>query len=137
MDNKINNLMASFCPFGYRDMEVAIQEAEKAGKNENDVAEYVTEYMSGTGLSIEHVDVVACTFDALHQEARTDIERLTSKDICNDKPFDGVNIASNYMCTQFDGKEANMKALATLIDSIGKEARTPAINWLYEHVNTN
>lgn len=133
MENKVDEFCSQFCPYGYRDIEVCINNAEEAGKQIQDAVEMVKQYSDDTGTPLENCDPVACVYDALYQEARTDIERLTSKDISNDKPFDSIHVAGNYMATSLDAKQEAFDALKNLIVSINPEERTPVINWLYNH----
>lgn len=122
-------LMASFCPWGYRDMEVAIENAEEAGYTLDYVTEQVGEFMDSLGITkLEDVDVVYVVYDALHQEARTEIESATSVDICNDAPYYNVNVYGNYMCTDFDGKDEDREAIKKLIAKV--ENPSKVVQWL-------
>lgn len=121
-----------FCPFGYLDTESAcavILEAEPCAEPDK-FYEIIKEFEDSTGISIAECDPVATVYDHYHQIARSDIERLTGKDICNDKPYYGVNISANYCATSFDGKDEDIQALKDLIDTIPENDRTDAINWL-------
>lgn len=135
--NEVDTFCASFAPWGYRDIEAAIEAYKEAGKNEAELAEAVQQYADDTGTKLEDIDVCAVAYDTLHQEARTDIESATGKDISNDSPYDGVNVAGNYMCTQLDGKEEAFNALMALINTIPEDKRTPAVKWLRAEIDCN
>ncbi len=130
--HEVDTFCASFAPWGYRDIEAAIDVYKKAGKNEADLAEAVKDFSDQTDISLEDIDVCYVAYDTLHQEARSDIEAATGKDISNDAPYYGVNVSGNYMCTTFDGKEENMKALAELIETM--KERSKVVQWLYDKI---
>lgn len=134
IDKKIDNFMASFAPWGYLDMKHAIEMYEEAGKSYDDLTEAVQSYMSDTDTSIDKVDVCAVGMDALVQEARTEIENATGKDISNDEPYCRINVAGNYMATSLDGEEEDMKALADLIKTMPEEDRSAVVKWILEEV---
>lgn len=133
MNTKCEEFASYFCPFGYRDIEVAIENAEAAGKTVEEAAGMVQGYAEETGMPLEKIDPVACIFDTLHQEARTEIEQATGKDISNDAPYHGVNIAGNYMCTSFDGKDDDIKALRELLETM--KERSSVVEWLLNKLN--
>lgn len=132
--SQIDEAVARFCPFGYRDIDVALRAIQEAsGKDYLDTEELYqicNDFVEDTGISMEKIDPVACVYDYYHQIARTDIEQATGKDISNDSPFDGVNVSGNYMCTSFDGNDENINALKTLIETIPEADRSPAVKWL-------
>ena len=119
MENKIDNFCAMFCPFGYRDIEVALQNFAQVEKNEVDLKDAVYQFVNDTDTKIDNVDVCYVAYNTIYQEARADIEKATGKDIMNDEPYSGVSIYGNYMCTEFtaDGNE-DFIALARLIETI-------------------
>lgn len=129
MEQKIDSFMSQFCPFGYRDIERAIETYEKADYNESDLVGAVQEFMESTGTPMDKIDVVYVAYDALMQEARTEIERATGKDICNDDPYHHVHIVSNYLDTQLDATDENFKALRDLIDTMPTKSKV--VEWLY------
>lgn len=135
---QVDEAMAQFCPFGYRDIEVALSEIWKAtGKEFLDTGELYqicSDFAEDTDTPMDKVDPVYCVYDYYHQMARTDIEQKTGKDICNDDPYSKIDISGNYMCTSFDGHDENFKALQGLIETIPEEERTPSIKWLLEKV---
>lgn len=129
-DRDIQDFEKAFCPFGYQDIKKAIQTANDAGKDYNYAVEVIEEFAESTGTKISDIDPVYCVYDALHQEARTEIENATGKDICNDKPYYSITIYGNYMCTAFDGSEEANKALHDLIDTIPEDDRSKVVEWL-------
>lgn len=133
--NEVDTFCASFAPWGYRDIERAIEVYKEAGKNEADLAEAVQSFSDDKGMKLEDIDVCYVAYDSVYQEARTDIESATGKDICNDRPYDGVYIYGNYTCTCLDAKEEVFSELAKLIDTIPEADRSEAVKWLREEIN--
>jgi len=134
---QIDKATADFCPFGYRDIEVALKNItiaeDKGYVPTEELYQIVKDYMDNTEVTnLEDIDCVYCVYDYYHQKARTDIENKTSHDICNEKPYQEVDISGNYMCTSFDGTDESINALKKLIETIPEPGRTPAVNWLYQ-----
>lgn len=131
---QVEEAMAAFCPFGYRDVEKALETIQKAEGNGYLDTDKLVEIMDETIMSIggnysDH-DPVYVVYDYYHQIARTDIESVTGKDISNDDPYSGINVYGNYMCTTFDGTDEKFAALKELIESIPEEDKTYAVKWL-------
>jgi len=137
MEKRIDSFLSNFTPsWGYRDLETAITAYDEAGKTIDNLAEDIQAYAQDVyapgELDMDTLDICAIAYDTLHQEARTEIEGATGKDICNDSPYDGINVYGNYMCTTLDGDEKSMKALAELIETIPN--RSKVVEWLYNQV---
>ncbi len=131
----IDREMASFCPFGYRDIEVALKAINEASEGRDELYEICNDFVESTDMKMEDIDPVYCVYDHYHQVARTDIEAETGKDISNDAPYHGVNVSGNYMCTTFDGTQADTDALKELINTIPEEKRSLAVKWLLNELN--
>lgn len=130
---QVEEAISQFCPFGYRDIEKAMQTIiDATGENfpNDSVYAICNDYLESTDSKLENIDPVYAVYEYYYQIARTDIENATKKDICNDKPYQEINIHGNYMCTSFDGSEENNAELHKLIDTIPEEKQTPAIKWL-------
>lgn len=134
-NSKVEEAMANFCPFGYRDIAVALEAIQEASGKEyldtDELYQICNDFVDSTGMKMEELDPVACVYDYYHQIARTDIERATGKDISNDEPYSGVNVYGNYMCTSFDGTEEEINALKELIETIPEAERSSAVKWLF------
>lgn len=128
----IDNFCASFIPWGYRDIEMALETYREAGKTDDDLREAVEDFSDsvlGTDTKMENIDVCYVAFDTLQQEARTEIENATGKDISNDEPYSSVNVYGNYMCTEFDGSDEAREATKKLIDTM--EEKSKIVDWYY------
>lgn len=125
--------MAQFCPFGYRDIETCIENGEQAGLYEDEIAQMIIEWCEGSETPIAQCDPVAILFDVLQQEARTEIEKQTGKDISNDKPYSEVYVVGNYMCTSFGGSDEAREATKKLIDTMTD--RNEVVSWYYDKMN--
>ena len=94
-NEQIDKAMGSFCPFGYRDIEVALKAIEEASEGNDELYEICNDFVESTDTKMEDIDPVYCVYDYYHQVARTDIEAETGKDISNDEPYQNVNVSGN------------------------------------------
>ncbi len=133
---EVEKAMAGFCPFGYRDIAVALEviyEAEgEEYLNVDKLADIVYEYMEETGVKLEKIDPVAQIYEHYQQIARTEIEQATGKDISNDNPYSRVVVYGNYMATTFDANEEESKATRELIDTM--EEKSKVVEWYYNQL---
>jgi methyltransferase-like protein len=104
-EQQIQNAINDFCPFGYLDMQTAVNTAIQAGKNPDYVYECVSEFAESCGVSIDKCDPVYCVMDAIMQEARNEIENKTGFDLCNDVEDGYIETHGNYMasCYNYSG----------------------------------
>lgn len=128
-NEEIDSFMASFIPWGYRDIETALKTYREAGKNDADLQGAIDDFMDSVGTKLEDIDICYVAYDTLQQEARTDIERETGIDISNDSPYSAVNVYGNYMCTDFDGTDEARERTRALIDSM--EEKSDVVKWYY------
>ena len=132
---QVNDFKASFCPWGYLDIKVALRNYFEAGKSSDELVEAIENFaddVMGTDSKLENIDPVYIAFDTLQQEARTEIENATGKDISNDDPYSGVNVYSNYMATSFDGTDEAYTATKKLIDTM--EEKSEVVQWYYDNL---
>ncbi len=130
--NQVNEFQSAFCPFGYRDIEVVISNYLEAGKSIDELVEAIEEFSNDMGVVMNDIDVCYVAFDTLYQEARTEIESATGKDISNDEPFSAINIYGNYMCTSIDGTDEDREALKKLIDTM--KEKSEVVQWVYNNL---
>lgn len=131
-DKDIDNFCASFIPWGYRDIATALETYREAGKSDDDLRIAVEEFSDsvlGTDSKFDNIDVCFVAFDTLQQEARTEIENATGKDISNDEPYSSVTVYGNYMCTEFDGSDEARLATQSLIDTMKEKGAV--VEWYY------
>ena len=95
-DNFTNYLI----PFGSSDIRKAVEIALEVGESGEWAAEQVQEFAESCGVNIDKCDPVSCVYDAILQEARTEIEEKTNFDFCND----GTDIwtSGNYVAPSYD-----------------------------------
>ncbi len=108
---QINDAISSFNPFGYLDIQTAINAALQAGKTTDFVYESVCDFSENCGVKINDCDPVYCVMDAILQEARNEIDDLTGFDFCNDCTEGEIYTAGNFMCTSYDYKEQSKEEL--------------------------
>ena len=122
------------CPFGYGDVDALVQTALEAGKDGEWAGEQITQYIEDTGEEMGDLDPVCIIFEALLQEARTEIEDLTGKDILNDTE-EQIYVAGNFMCTSLDYSTLAQSELKAIMDTIPKKNYTKVLNWLYSEAD--
>lgn len=130
MLQETEQFFSAFCPFGYLDVECAIKNGTEAGKSIDEITDIIKQYAEDCGVPLEKVDCVATVFEGLYQEARSEIQTATGKDICNNEPYDRINIERNYFATSIDGRDEDRTALQVLIDTL--ENRSLVVEWLYK-----
>lgn len=134
LDREIGDFTTHLIPFGWADIKAAIEAALEAEHDGDRAAEQIEEYMDDVGTPLKDIDVVAVVYDSLLQEARTDIENATKKDILNDTK-EQIEVAGNYMCTSLDYSEKAQAELKEIMSKIPKEDFTPAMKWLWENAD--
>ena len=132
---EIEEFKSYFIPWGSLDVGTAMETYRKAGKTDIELVDAIESYMNETGAKINTIDVCYVAYDTLQQEARTEIENATGKDISNDDPYSSVNVSGNYMCTQFDGKTEDYEATKKLIETM--KEKSEVVLWYYNQIKLN
>jgi len=111
-NEQVNEFIAAFVPFGYADIETAIEHALNAGKDIDWASEQATEFSECCVVPINDIDVVYCVLDSILQESRNEIDNLTGFDIQNNANFETYG---NYMCSCFDFSNESLEQLKTVL----------------------
>ena len=130
---EMDRFMKTIIPLGSRDVYEAIRTALECGHDGEWVANLVSTFMEDYNVKLDNIDINYIVFDALLQEARTDIERLTHIDILNDT-LNTLEVYANYCCTSFDCPEETKQEFLDIVNKIPKDDRTDVINWLVEQI---
>lgn len=95
-----DNFVSSLIPFGSMDIRAAVTIALEIGEDGDWAAEQLKEFAESTDMNIWDLDPVCCVYDAILQEARNEIEKLTGFDFVNE----GAEIYTygNYCATSYD-----------------------------------
>lgn len=132
---QVNQFCREFVPFGYLDIQTAIDTAIQAGKSVEWAAEQVNEFMDSTGsTNINGVDCVYCVYDSILQEARTEIEELTGYDFMNDNTQGEIETHGNYMATSYDRKDEAYTELIGKLDGIDIETLSETTQWFLNEI---
>lgn len=109
-------LMCQLCPWGSSDVWNMIKTAEEVGLNMYDLAEILQEQAENWGINLYNdnptTDVNALLNDYILNEARNDIEELTSIDIVND--YD-IYFFANYLDCPLQYSNEAQEAIQTTI----------------------
>jgi hypothetical protein len=101
MQHKIDNYRAKFGPRGVLDIKRAIEIAYVVGEDEDWAADLLIELAHDCRVPERDMDPVYVVLSQIEQEARTDIDNITGKDICND--CEGhMAVYGNYLDSSFD-----------------------------------
>lgn len=98
-ESKISNYHANLVPFGNLDIERAISVAQSIGEDEYWASERVQEALE-LGIKLNEIDPVYVVYDAIFQEAKSEIYNLTDVDI--DDFNSNCQVYGNFLDTQFD-----------------------------------
>ena len=115
---RIDCFQCMCCPFGYLDIEMAINCFIEIGLTENDLFEALNEFIDGTGTKINDCDIGYIAKDHILQMIRTDIEIILNFDICNDVCY---YTYGNYMDSQWNWSDDDKKKLQVIINKATKE----------------
>ena len=100
--SKISNYHFNIVPFGSLDIERAISVAHSVGENEYWASERVQEALE-LGIKLKDIDPVYVVYDAIFQEAKSEIYNLTGVDI--EGEFNSnCQVYGNFLDTRFDYK---------------------------------
>ena len=99
-ESKISNYHANLVPLGSLDIERAISVAQSIGEDEYWASERVQEALE-LGIKLNEIDPVYVVYDAIFQEAKSEIYNLTGVDI--ESEFNSnCQVYGNFLDTQFD-----------------------------------
>lgn len=132
-ENLIADLQASFCPFGYRDVERAATVIEEAGFYNSDLVEAIESFCEDTDTKLSSIDPVYCAYDFIFQTVRSEIEEKTGKDVLNDTDKQ-IDVHGNYMCSSFDYTEEAKGEFMDIVNRIEPKDRSVALNWIIEEL---
>lgn len=129
--------MGQLVPYGYLDINAAIQTAKEAGYDAEWAADQVIRIVDECDNKIENVDPVAEVYESILQEARDEIEQETEYDLCNDvKARTGIYTAGNYCVTSYDYSEEAIDELREIL--VGKEvdidSLSEATQWFLKEI---
>ena len=122
-------------PFGYADIQTAVETALEGGKDVDWLVSEIEEYMDSVGITkLSDIDPCFIAYYGLLQVARNDIDELLDIDIMNDVSSE-VYVYGNYMCTSLDGTSEAYQELNEILNKVSEEDMTQAIKWLKEEVD--
>lgn len=134
IDKEANNFIWSLVPFGYQDINAAVETAMEAGHDSEWMADQVRDFMDETGGKVDDVDCNYVVYDGLLQEVRSDIEKLTDVDILNDTRH-SIEVYGNAMCTSLDYSEEALRELIDILCKIDPDDYTDAIRWVIRELD--
>lgn len=103
IDREYDNFTNALIPFGSLDIRTAITTALEVEEDGDWVAELVEEYMESCEVKLSDIDIVYCVYDAILQEARSEIDELIDFDFLNDGA--DIDTYGNYMATSYNISE--------------------------------
>lgn len=115
-ESKISNYHANLVPFGSLDIERAISVAQSVGEDEYWASERVQEALE-LGIKLNDIDPVYVVYDAIFQEAKSEIYNLTGVYI--DDFNSNCQVYGNFLDTQFDYSSDFTDELKELLVSSG------------------
>ena len=96
-------------PFGSIDIRRAVTITLEVEEDGDWLADLVNEMIESCDIALDKIDPVYCVYDAVLQEARNEIDRLTGFDFWND----GAEIYTygNYCATSYDWSNNSPKTI--------------------------
>jgi hypothetical protein len=129
----IADFRASFCPYGYMDIKIACEVVREAGHTVEELINDIEQFSDECQTKIADIDPVYMAYRIVFEEARRQIEELTGKDICNDVKS-GIEIAGNFMCTQFDYTNEAKEEFLQIIAEIPEEDRSKELKFIISEI---
>ncbi|CAH0278497.1 hypothetical protein SRABI27_03704 [Pedobacter sp. Bi27] len=108
LEREIGEFREAFCPYGYLDIKMAVENALSAGHDSGWAYEQVEAFADECCMKISDIDPCYVVMDSIMQEARNEIEGLTGFDLQNDAGFE---VYGNYMCTCYDWRDEDIEGL--------------------------
>ena len=130
LEREIGEFREAFCPYGYLDIKMAVEAALASGYDGNWAFEQIERFSEECCTKIADIDPCYVVMDAIIQEARNEIDRLTGFDIMNDASFE---VYGNYMCSGYDWKSEDIGALKEVLKEYeisSGDLSDAAIYWL-------
>lgn len=138
-ENLFEAIASEFLGIKILDAKKAVSTAYEAGKDEYFIIDAVRYFAENIDIKdLFNVDIVACLYDALLQEVRTEIEDLLGIDILDT----GIYVSANYMCTSFDRYSKLVELLSDkimenenseeLLDSLDNASQT--LKWFFDEI---
>jgi len=134
----IENFQAECCPYGYMDIQAAMEIFKDFNKTSCDLIEAIDEYIYSCEGDRNALDITALAYDTILQEIRNKIDTLIGFDLMNDANFYAYG---NYMCSSFDYSTDDIELLTKAIKEASPEARTELLNdndvltWLDQYID--
>jgi hypothetical protein len=134
LDNEIESFYHHITPYGIFDISKAVETAIACGYDGKWVAEQVEQFSEDNDTNMKDIDVVYVVYDALFQEVKSDIEKLTNIDICNDLDEE-ISIYGDYMCTTFNYTDGAFNEIKEVLNKINKDDFTDVMNWFANEID--
>jgi len=116
IDREYDRFTNAVVPFRSLDIKRAINVALQVEEDGDWVADLVLQYVEETRTPMEDVDVVACVYETILQEARTEIGQRTKFDFCNDGAY--IEVSGSYCATSYNwADDANIVIKDKLIEN--------------------
>ena len=117
-DRDIADFYTEMSPYGYGDVETALEQFAEVGLSSEVLAEKIKEYCDETGYEAKDQDICAIAWDHILQEARNYISQVCNFDVCNNADF---TVAGDYLATSFDYSTEGQKKLQEMINEADPE----------------
>ena len=117
-DRDIAYFNAEMSPYGYGDIETAIEQFAEVGLSPKRLAERIKDEADETGYDIQDMDICAIAWDHILQEARNYISQVCNFDVCDNADF---TVAGDYLATSFDYSTEGQKKLQKMINEADPE----------------
>ena len=120
----INNFKGYFLPWGYLDVERAVEIIKEYDLDETEIQEQIEDFCESCDVKIEDIDVVSQVYDHILQMARNRISNVLDYDFQND--FSGgteIYTAGNYLATSYDYSEEAKEELQEKLNKATDEQK--------------
>lgn len=124
IEKETQSFAMEMLPFGYLDIQAAVDHALNVNMYGYDLAKTVNDYLEEANITLENADVCYIILDYILQQARNKISEVLGLDICNDL-CNGTEytVYGNAMCSSIDYSTENQKELQFRINEATPEQK--------------
>ena len=126
LQKEIDDAIAEFCPFGYGDIQCAVEAIAEAEVSES-LYSICEDFADQMGSPIASIDPVGAVYEHILQIVRQEIiDSIDGEDI-----MDYVFVASNFLATTYDTNDEGLERLQRLYDESTNDWSETAL-WFFE-----
>lgn len=136
LDYEFDSFTNYLIPFGSLDIRTAVNVALEVGEDGEWAAQICEQEAEEFGVQLKDIDPVGAIYDAILQDARSEIEEETGFDFVNDGAE--IWVSANYMATSYDFRDdANVVIKERLQNAVPFDELSEKTKWFLSEIEAN